>query len=304
MINRIALYHIETLLWIARLGTFNAAAERLNTTQPSISARMRELENHIGFAIFRREGRRMLLTVKGREFAEQCESLWAQLENVLLATEAFSTATGIVKIGCGEIAAVECLPDFMADVKQLMPSVTLEVDIDLTINLRHRLESGVIDFAFLVGPIDSPGLDAWPIGTVEMKWLMSSELASRLPKAEIKPEAQAGTPADVPDVPVWCLSRPSHLYQVMAESLRQANLARPVINTCNHVRSLIDIVASSGGMAILPEILVRERISSGELVPVRGMTADPIPFFAVVRKGENEPIVLEILKRARELRIG
>lgn len=293
MINRIALYHIETLLWIARLGTFNAAAERLNTTQPSISARVRELENHLGFSLFRREGRRMLLTVKGRQFAEQCESLWAELENVLLATETFSTATGIVKIGCGEIVAVKCLPAFLAEIKRLMPNVTLEVEIDLTIHLRHKLESGAIDFAFLVGPIDSPGLEAAPIGNVEMKWLVSRELASKLP------ETDAGA-----DVPVWCLSRPSHLYQVMAESLRQSNLKRSVINTCNHVRTLIDIVASSGGMAILPEILVRDRISRGEFVTVPDTFADPIAFFAVVRRGENEPIVLEILKRARDLRIG
>jgi len=60
--NRIALYHLETLLWIARLGTFAAAAERLNTTQPAISARVRELEAQIGYAIFQREGRRMMLT--------------------------------------------------------------------------------------------------------------------------------------------------------------------------------------------------------------------------------------------------
>lgn len=296
MINRIALYHIETLLWIARLGTFNAAAERLNTTQPSISARVRELENHLGFDLFRREGRRMLLTVKGREFAEQCESLWAQLETVLLATETFSTATGIVKIGCGEIVAVQCLPAFLAEVKESMPNVTLEVEIDLTINLRHKLESGAIDFAFLVGPIDSPGLEAAPIGDVEMKWLMSRELASRI--------SETGRDVRAPDVPVWCLSRPSHLYQVMAESLRRSNLRRPVINTCNHVRTLIDIVASSGGMAILPEILVRDRIRRGEFVAVPGTVADPIAFFAVVRKGESEPIVLEILKRARDRRIG
>ena len=43
-INRVSLYHLETLLWIDRLGTFSAAAERLNTTQPTVSARMRELE--------------------------------------------------------------------------------------------------------------------------------------------------------------------------------------------------------------------------------------------------------------------
>src|SRR3546814_14165126 len=52
-INRIAFYHLETLLWIARLGTFAAAAERLNTTQPAISARVRELENHLGTVLFR-----------------------------------------------------------------------------------------------------------------------------------------------------------------------------------------------------------------------------------------------------------
>ena len=58
-INRIAFYHLETLLWIARLGTFAAAAARLNTTQPAISARVRELESHLGTALFRREGRTM-----------------------------------------------------------------------------------------------------------------------------------------------------------------------------------------------------------------------------------------------------
>ena len=31
-ISRVSLYHLETLLWIDRLGTFSAAAERLNTT--------------------------------------------------------------------------------------------------------------------------------------------------------------------------------------------------------------------------------------------------------------------------------
>ena len=35
--RKLAIYHLETLLWIARLGTFRAAAERLGTTQPAIS---------------------------------------------------------------------------------------------------------------------------------------------------------------------------------------------------------------------------------------------------------------------------
>jgi DNA-binding transcriptional LysR family regulator len=295
VINRIALYHIETLLWIARLGTFNAAAERLNTTQPSVSARIRELENHLGIDLFRREGRRMLLTVKGRQFAQQCELLWGQMENVLMAADAFSAATGIVRVGCGEIAAIRCLPAFLAEMKRLMPNVTLEVEIDLSIHLRHRLESGALDLAFLVGPVDSPALEAAPIGIVPMTWLVSRTLADQAPCID----------DGLPDLPVWCLSRPSHLYQVMVESLRQSKLKRPVINTCNRVSTLIDIVVSSGGMAILPESLVRDRIDRGELVPVPNtVAAAPISFHSVIRKDENEPIVLKIFECSRQMRIS
>ena len=64
--RKLAIYHLETLLWIARLGTFRAAAERLGTTQPAISARVREVEQQLGIALFRREGRGVVLTARGR----------------------------------------------------------------------------------------------------------------------------------------------------------------------------------------------------------------------------------------------
>ena len=46
--RRLSLTNLETLCWIARLGTFTAAAERLNTTQPAVSNRVKELEQAIG----------------------------------------------------------------------------------------------------------------------------------------------------------------------------------------------------------------------------------------------------------------
>jgi DNA-binding transcriptional LysR family regulator len=99
--KRIAIYHLETLLWIARLGTFRAAAERLNTTQPAISARVRELEDQLGIAIFQREGRRMVLTARGRELVRDCEPLWAGFERALLKASDFAGASGVVRIGAG-----------------------------------------------------------------------------------------------------------------------------------------------------------------------------------------------------------
>src|SRR3546814_14141861 len=83
-INRIAIYHLETLLWIDRLGTFSAAAERLNTTQPAVSARMREPEQRLGSTLFRRDGRGMALTPAGRKLVRDCAPLLREMEPALL----------------------------------------------------------------------------------------------------------------------------------------------------------------------------------------------------------------------------
>jgi DNA-binding transcriptional LysR family regulator len=296
--NRIALYHLETLLWITRLGTFSAAAERLNTTQPSVSARIRELEHHVGVKLFQREGRRMVLTIRGRQLAQQCEPLWNDLENMLLSPEKFFKASGIVRLGCGEIAAALWLPAFVAELKQAMPGVTLEIDIDLTINLRQKLEGGLLDIAFVVGPVDTPSLQSSQLASVEMLWMTGRQ--PQAPTAGQFTDEQAG--AEHAESQVWCLSRPSHLYQVIVESLRNAGLNSRSINTCNHVRTLIDIIASGAGIGIIPEPMARSGIERGELVPVSpALTADPIEFFAIMAKTVEEPVIQEIFKRARTI---
>jgi DNA-binding transcriptional LysR family regulator len=154
--KRIALYHFETLLWISRLGTFRAAAERMNTSQPAISARVREIEEQLGIAIFQRQGRNMVLTARGRRLVQECEPLWAGFEKVLLSASGFEGASGLVRIGSGEIAAASCLPGFVHAVERDLPGVTLELELDLTARMFQQLLGGTIDLAFLAGPVASP----------------------------------------------------------------------------------------------------------------------------------------------------
>ena len=152
-INRIGLYHLETLLWIERLGTFAAAAQRLNTTQPAVSARVRELEAHLGASLFRREGRTMSLTPAGRKLVRDFGPLWGDLQGALLGCGGFGEASGVVRIGAGEIAAASCLPPFISSLKTDLPHVSLELEIDLTANLIQQLLTGRTDIAFAAGPI-------------------------------------------------------------------------------------------------------------------------------------------------------
>jgi DNA-binding transcriptional LysR family regulator len=77
------LKQLEAFYWIARLGSFHAAARHLKMRQPSVSARVRELERHLGIALFDRSGRSVRLTTKGREllsYADQMLQLAGEVE--------------------------------------------------------------------------------------------------------------------------------------------------------------------------------------------------------------------------------
>jgi len=294
--KRIALFHLETLMWIDRLGTFAGAAQRLNTTQPAISARVREIEEQLGVSLFQRDGRRMVLTARGRRLVQDCEPLRQGLERVLLDASDFAGASGTVRIGSGEIAAATCLPGFIGAIARERPGVTLEIELDLTARLLQQLLSGTRDIVFLAGPVASPGLRTTPIGAVDLVWASSPVLAE---SADLR---RNGTPG-AHSFPVWSLPDHSPLHGVTLETLEQHRIAPRTLNTCNNVRMLIEIVSRGQGAAVLPETMVRRELERGILVEVLPRPQQKVHFEAAIRTRERDPMILDLFERATRLSI-
>ncbi|MEL0209730.1 MAG: LysR family transcriptional regulator [Novosphingobium sp.] len=288
--KRIAIYHLETLLWIARLGTFHAAAERLNTSQPAISARVREIEEQLGIAVFRKEGRRMVLTARGRRLVKECEPLLAGFEQAMLTASGFAGASGVVRIGSGEIAAASCLPGFVTAIERDLPGVALEVELDLTARMLQQLLAGRIDLALLAGPVVSPGMRSVPLGAVELAWVAS------------RSTAESGGFAN--PLPVWSIPDHSPLHAVTVKSLAANGIVPRSLCTCNNVRTLIDIVSGGGGAAVLPRSMVGAQLASGDMVEVLPSPERTIQFEAAIRSSESDPVVLELFRRASDLSVG
>lgn len=293
-INRIALYHLETLLWIDRLGTFSAAAERLNTTQPAVSARMRELEQRLGSALFRRDGRAMSLTPAGRKLVRDCAPLLRDMERALLGSGGFAEASGVVRIGAGEIAAASCLPPFVAALKDEMPGVGLEIEIDLTANLIQQLLTGRTDMAFAAGPVAHPALTSRPIGKVALVWLASPAVAAAF---------EAG--GEAAPASVWSLASHSPIHGRMRDAIDASRIAPRSLNLCNNARMMIDIALAGGGVGIFPEPMVRGEVARGALVELAGMPPPaPVEFHVAMRVADTEPVLVRIFEQAANLRIA
>jgi len=286
--RKLAIYHLETLLWIARLGTFRAAAERLGTTQPAISARVREIESQLGIAIFRREGRGVVLTARGRQLVQDCEPLLAGFERALMQAGDQAGATGVVRLGVGEIAAASCLPGFVGEVARDLPGVTLEIELDLTARMLQHLLGGTRDIVFLAGPVASPGVRTAPIGAVSLVWLASPAVVA------------AGGFAQL--LPVWSVGAHSPIHGVLLGEIERGLACRSV-NICNNVQAMIAIVAAGAGAALFPETMVRAAMAEGQLCPVHAPPRQTIQFEAAIRAGEQDPVIVELFRRAAGLRI-
>lgn len=291
-ISRVSLYHLETLLWIDRLGTFSAAAERLNTTQPAVSARMRELEQRLGTRLFRRDGRTMSLTAAGRKLVRDCDPLLRDMQVALLGSGGFAEASGVVRIGAGEIAAASCLPAFVADLKADMPNVGLEIEIDLTANLIQQLLTGRTDIAFAAGPIAHPALKTQPIGEVALMWLASPAVAAAFAAGEAQ-------------LPVWSLASHSPIHGRMRDAIEASRIAQESLNLCNNARTMIDIAKAGGGVGIFPEPMARAEVAAGALVELSDMPIlAPVAFHVAMRVSDSEPVLARIFERAALLSLS
>jgi DNA-binding transcriptional LysR family regulator len=68
------LRHTRTFT-IAELGTVSKAALRLHLTQPAVSRQISDLEHELGFRLFDRVARRLLLTSEGEQLLGEWRAL-------------------------------------------------------------------------------------------------------------------------------------------------------------------------------------------------------------------------------------
>lgn len=250
------LKQLEAFYWVAHLGGFSAAAARLNTTQPGVSMRLKELEERVGAPVFDRShrGRGGRLTPKGRDLLRLVEQLVAIDREWQDRLGGAATLTGIVRVGAADTMAMTLLPSLLAQVAARHPDIDVELIVDLSVHLQARLREGEIDVAFMVGDMGSPEYEARPLGEVENAWMCSADL--KLPRRRLQP-------ADLARQPVFTHSRGSHLHRMVMNWFEAAGV-RPVrLHGCNSLAMMIKLTIAGLGISVLPVPLLRQEMDAG-----------------------------------------
>ena len=67
------LKYLTTFVYVAELGSFSRAGEKLGYSQPTISVQIKQLEQELGYPLFDRVGHAVFLTDKGREILHKAQ---------------------------------------------------------------------------------------------------------------------------------------------------------------------------------------------------------------------------------------
>ena len=150
--------HIRTFLEISDCGNFNRAAENLNVTQSTVSARVKAMEDRFGRVLFKRGHSGVELTSAGqhfRQYALNIQRLWQQAQQRIALPENFSQGIGLgSQVSLWDSLILKWIPWM----RQNASSVAIHVEADYSPSLMRQLSDGLLDIGVMYNPRQTPGL--------------------------------------------------------------------------------------------------------------------------------------------------
>ena len=279
--------NIDTFYWVASLGSFRSAAQKLNLTQPAITARIQVLEQDLGTEVFVRDTRSAELTPAGKRLLPYAERLMELDYAVINAFSDSATVEQTVRLGASESIVSSWLPDFLTEYSRTRPKLNFDLTVDASNHLRNALVSREIDLAFLMGPIAEASIKNLDLCEYEMVLAAAPELAG---------QHESWTVEEIARQTVVTFSASSRPHRQLREVLTQHTLGQVNITGSASLGAIVRLGRAGYGICALPRSIIHSELEDGSLVLLNSnLKVAPIAFTASYVSGAaNGALVDEI----------
>jgi DNA-binding transcriptional LysR family regulator len=276
---------LETFLWVAALGSFRGAAQKLNTTQPAISHRIAQLEAEVGAKLLTRESRNVAPTLRGRQLLVYAEKILAMRAEMLASLRDAEAVRGVIRLGVAETIVHTWLPDFIKEVHRIYPNLSIEIEVDISPSLRARLLAQEIDIGFLLGPLSAP--------------LLRNRLLCEYPVSFIaSPALQVPNPADVRDLarfPLITFARKTQPYEQVKSLFNRPYLPPINLHASASMATVVHLATEGIGIAVIPHELVEAELRDGKLERIATEVTMPLLSFCASWLESPDTLAVELV---------
>jgi LysR family glycine cleavage system transcriptional activator len=259
-LDRFPLHYLAAFRAAAQTENLRAAAETLHLTHSAVSQQIRGLEAQLGFEVFTRQGRRLVLNPAGQALQRAVTKVFAELQaGLVAAAQAHGSAAQTLR--------VTALPSFAQ--RWLLPRLprwqTLQPCIALDLHASQQvvdLEREGFHIGLRIGRGPWPGLVSEPLFHSPHIVVAAPALAQRLVGAPLEVLAQQPLLGDADLWRDW-----------FAQAGYRASVPTPVASFND--ASLLGQAAEQGmGVALTRELFAADAVLDGRLVRVSAQDID------------------------------
>ena len=249
---------IECFLAVARLGNVSRAAEEMFLTQPTLTARLKGLEEEVGDQLFVRTSRGMRLTDAGKEFVPHAERVIGSFEEgKRRVAELRGASGGQLVLGASPGVGTYALPGLLERFTAAHPKVSVSVrtghsEAILEMTLREEVQLG------LTRSMRHPEIESLTLYEDELVLVVDPDHRfTRRGTADI---------AEIGEEQLILFDHDSSYYEQTHSMFREASIRELKTMEVDNIEAAKRMVEHRLGVAFLPRTAVVRSVAAGNLV--------------------------------------
>lgn len=253
---------VETFVLVAKELSFARAAQSLQLSQPSVTARIQSLEMELGKCLFDRNRRKIRLAKEGEAFlpyAVRLLDVKVEAEDTLKNMN--QALQGKISIGATALWSVHILPAVLGEVLQRFPAIEFQVMTGTTAQITEMLLNNQIDIGLVSSRVKNKLLKQVHFAEDEMV-LICDPTHPYAKRTSIELE-------EFLFAPLIIYQRHSDAWKQICAIFEKHDQKPNVVMELNQIEAAKEMVLASQYLCILPEMSVARELRDRRLMRVR-----------------------------------
>ena len=250
----ISLKQVHYALAVERHLHFRRAAEECNISQSALSTALSEMEKRLGFQIFERDNRKVLVTPLGQQVLDRARAIQLQMKDLnKLAESQREPLSTPLSIGVIPTIGPYLLPRVLPGLQDRYPRLQLHIVEDQTAEVLDQLRRGALDAAIIALPYECDGLLTFQFWQEDLLWIIHAEDDNACVKCATVDDLARTHLMLLKDG--HCLTEHS-LAACKLEDLSSHSFGATSLST------MIQLVAGKIGSTLVPEIALKQLVNN------------------------------------------
>jgi DNA-binding transcriptional LysR family regulator len=291
------LRHARFFVAVAETLNFRQASKQLRVSQPSLSVQIKQLEEELGVALFRRSKRRVEITRAGKVFLSAAREILLRLQQASAAAlHAESGEVGTIRLGFIPTASFQILPRLLEKIRSTLPLVNVDLKEGPEDPQITGLRSGAFDVC--IGHLSRT------YDQIENMLLIRERVLVALPKGH---RAARKRHVGFRDLAGDLLIMPSKdllpsIHQMIATAFLNNRVPLDRYQMAEHFQTGVNLTKARAGYMFLPSS-AKDFVPDGVVLRTPGFSIGPLDTFALWSRGNVDPLVHSVLSLLKEIKM-